>query len=237
MALFLDESFEGAGYENSWSETRGSTNYTCDEDASIPGTAPTGAGSQCLHTEISTTVADSYTVFDYGSGQNTSNYVRFYFYIHSDTEEVDTSILEIFKLEGAVANLKVNYRYTASKGHHVAYGYYDNGNQSGGETTGLNTNQWYRVEAKYDSSASAYEFRIDGVSVSTGSIGVARTDSRYFQVGQEGDRGGDVTEIYFELCKWGDTGWFGAEPSSSTGAAPVMAPYNIYQQLLARRIA
>ncbi|HDY89813.1 MAG TPA: hypothetical protein ENH82_17065, partial [bacterium] len=65
MARVVDESFEGAGYEESWSETAGAGN-TIDEDSVIPGTPPPGAGSQCLKTIQAGTNALAYASQDWG---------------------------------------------------------------------------------------------------------------------------------------------------------------------------
>ena len=48
MSRVLDEKFEGAGYQESWSETVG-TGCTLDEDAATSDTgSPSGSNSQCL---------------------------------------------------------------------------------------------------------------------------------------------------------------------------------------------
>lgn len=218
MADFLKESFEGSGYENSWSETEGAGN-TVDEDDVGPGSLPTGGGSQCIETRLAGANADAYTTFNYGSGQNTDNYIRFYYYIHPDTDTTDTTQLIIFTLKGAVANIRIDYRYTATDGHQLIFYIYDNGALKKYTNTNMSTGQWYRIEGLYDSVGEAYEFLIDGVSIVDGAIGTPRTDSQYIVLGPQGDRGTDELRLFFDLIAWGNDTWYGEE-----GAAAAVGP-------------
>jgi hypothetical protein len=210
MARLIDESFEGTGYEESWTETIGSGN-TVNEDASIPGTAPPGAGSQSLRCVLAGTNGNAYSTRASLSSQ-TVVYVRAYIYIDS-ADTSDTNEERIIAVKGFVNNLMVDYRYTPSNSHHLIFRHYDSGEQNDGFTT-INLDQWYRYEGRYDSSANAWEHRIDGVTQNSGSITTPRTDSTDLIIGpHEGARTG-ATDIYFDLVAWADDDWIGAE---STG--------------------
>ena len=209
MARIIDESFEGAGYENSWSETVGSGN-TLDEDAGIPGTPPSGSGSQSLQAILAGSNPDAYSQFDRGSNEVRS-YIRAYIYIDA-AGEVQTSTHPLFSLRAAasVDLLSFVYRYTEGNGHHFRFEYYDSGTQVAGIMTSLSLDIWYRVEALYDSTGNAWEFRVDGDTKFSGALGNARVDARFLRVGPIGNKTDGIT-VNFDLVGWDTDDWIGPE--------------------------
>ena len=207
MARLVDESFEAAGYEEAWTETVGVGN-TVDEDAAIPGSAPTGSGSQCLNCILAGTNTNAYTLRDVGSSQAIT-YVRAYIYIDSwATSVAGSEYLVIVK--GAVNNLYVSMYYSAVDQYTWILGHYDNGDANIYYKNVIQLDTWYRLEAKYDGTNSLYEFKINGVTIDSGALGTPRTDSRYFYIGCNGTRT-IAADVKFDLCAWDNANWIGEE--------------------------
>ena len=224
----FNESFEGAGSENSWSETVGEGN-TFDDDAGIPGTPPAGSGSQCLQTVQAGTNPQAYATIDFGSNM-TIAYFRFYLYADAfDTN--DTDILGIFHLADAVENFGVGIRYTATYGRHLYAFAYDSGDNTfvSADEAQINEDTWYRIEGKYDSDADLAEFKVDGVTIDTYVGSGLRVDTDRINIGQCGfsnvgtNANTGANDIYFDLVSIDSSGWIGAE--SAGGVAPTGAIY------------
>jgi hypothetical protein len=156
-----NESFEGAGYENVWSETVGEGN-TLDEDSAGPGSLPTGAGSQCLRSYQAGTNPHAYATGAIGSTMPTV-FFRVYFYIDAFTQS-DFDECSIFHLLGYVLNVTVAVRYTAIYGYHLKVKCYDGGNVEfiKDDQCPLDLDTWYRLEGKYSSVDDICEIRLDG---------------------------------------------------------------------------
>jgi hypothetical protein len=74
-AHFVDENFEGTGYEESWTELL-VAGGTLDEDANIPGTPPSGAGDDCLKATVPS--AGAYALAKRVKSNQDISYVRAY---------------------------------------------------------------------------------------------------------------------------------------------------------------
>lgn len=206
MADLFKESFEGAGYENSWSETVGSGN-TVDEDHALPGTPPTGAGSSGLRCVLGGSNANAYSQHDMG-GSKLICYVRAYIYVTSFST-ADTVTETIFTLSGAVDNLYVRLRY-ASGTYRLSLNHYDSG-PSLDHTEYINTGQWYLLEGLYDATNDLWEWKLDGVSKGNGSLSNARTDSQYVTAGFQTGLKVNASDIDLDLIAVSDSDWFGEE--------------------------
>lgn len=221
-ALPFSESFEGTGYENTWTETIDAGN-TVDEDSTAVS-PPTCGGSHVLYTDTGGTNAQAFTLWDNGAGNNGDNRIRFYIKFNN-VNTGDSATMEVFRLQGTVRNLYINFRYNPAGGlnRHLSFGYYSSGEVTVGTSSPLNEDQWYRVEARYDSTNALYEFLLDGVSLFSGSIATPRTDSRYYRLGHSGAR---THNIYFDLAKWTTTGsWIGAETCAASSKGLSLGVY------------
>jgi hypothetical protein len=173
----FNESFEGTGYEGSWTEGSG----TPDEDAALPGTSPcSGLGSQCVaFNRIGATKL--WTRHDGGEGSvSTIRYFRCYVYVTSHSlastdytefmgagDNTDPSGVNnpafsvVFYNNGGTLEMRVRH----------------NGSYVLGGGIGISTATWYRFEISYQpSTASGLVWKL--FNASTGSqVGTTQTIS------------------------------------------------------------
>jgi hypothetical protein len=199
--LIINESFEGAGYQESWTGTVG-TNCSLDEDFAIPGTPPSGAGSQCLRSVSASAGYQAYANRTLGTEQP-KTFTTFYVYVGNEGLAVSTQkdictladgggnnpvILRLFK--GSAGNLRFRFRL------------YNNGVWTNYDSTVISLNTWYKIEIKYDDTDNIWECRLDGTTQGSGSL----TGSHY--TGIQSWNFGFVTSgqqysgtVYFDLIK------------------------------------
>ncbi len=226
MASLLSEGFEGAGYENSWSETLGGGN-TVDEDSAAVA-RPVSGGDQILETSLGGTNTLSYTEHDLGSDQ-TIIYMTAFLYVDSSSGTSDATIERIFLVDGVVANILVELRNTGPRGWYLRYRRYSSGEATIGNLDGdsnddmqLTTDTWYRVGLAYDSDADTAEGRLwaaDGTTLiaSDSQAGLnGRVDSQIIKVGQQGAKTGAET-IYWDHIEVDDADWPAAPSAPSAG--------------------
>lgn len=209
MARFIDESFEGTGYEESWTETG-----TPNEDSTGPGTLPSGGGSQCLAVTGS---SDAYATRDTGSARSTS-YSRVYVYFTSITAAAGLEYI-FLQLQTGGNNTIAIAAYSAGGSTFVFRAAYHTsaGWQYIADTNTISTGQWYRIEfAK--TSAGAVEFRVNGTTIGNATgVTLDRGDPQAWVVGARWVNGTTSATAYFDLVAVDDTTWVGAE--SAPGAA------------------
>ncbi|MDY6955003.1 MAG: hypothetical protein SWE60_26165, partial [Thermodesulfobacteriota bacterium] len=88
-SAIINESFEGVGYEEDWSESIGD-NCDLDEDATIPGTPPVDFGSECLKSVSDATGYKARADMDYGYGfEQPRTFTTFYCYVEAESLEAD----------------------------------------------------------------------------------------------------------------------------------------------------
>jgi hypothetical protein len=199
--LIINESFEGAGYQQSWTETVG-TNCSLDEDFAIPGIPPSGAGSQCLRSVSASTGYQAYANRNLGTEQP-KTFTTFYVYVGAEglgaSTQKDICTLSdgggnnpiIFRLfKGSAGNLRFRFRL------------YNNGGWTNYDSTVISLNTWYKIEIKYDDTDNTWEWRLDGTTQGSGSL----TVSHY--TGIQSWNFGFVTSsqqysgtVYFDLIK------------------------------------
>lgn len=212
-ARLLDESFEGTGYEESWTEVV-NTGNTLDEDATIPGVPPSGAGSECVQAIVTDATTNNDTYAYQTIGNRSTSYVRGYIYLDQEgfSDGQSLSTLELYNS----ANARVAGLLIGQVGGDVIlkFQYYSGGNMrstAGGVSLALDT--WYRVEYKYDVAGLAWEIRIDGSTKASGSLAdLTRTPDRML-VGIFGNSGTASTTLYTDLAVWDDSTWIGEEPA------------------------
>ena len=187
-----DESFEGTGYEETWTETVGSGSIVDEDSTDI--TPPTDGGSQILKVQKVSSNYNAKTSRDLGSEQNTT-YARFYVYI---TAEGMANGQEIYLARGLNASLTMPWYFgiTQNSSGEVRFRFalYNNGTtayysypSTAPGTGSINVNQWYKVEVKYDATNLTWEWRLDGTSLYSGSLtGTLRNPPRYFELGDAG---------------------------------------------------
>lgn len=92
-------------------------------------------------------------------------YIRFYLYIHSSTNALDSILLLRDSSEGSnYASIRLNSNRTLELWNEAVVA-----SQIGSDSSALNADQWYRIELAYDYSATTLNAYIDGVSFASGS--------------------------------------------------------------------
>ena len=203
MARIVDENFEGTGYEESWSETVTAGN-TLNEDAAIPGTPPTGAGSQCLNAILTPGATNAFAT-QIKSATNI-NYLRVYLYISQEGLN-NTQTITLFNLRNSSDSATAGIQLIQISGVvGIRYVYYSNGAyQVTAPVTG-SLNTWYRIELQYDVTNMLWEWKIDGISQANGSLtGAVLTPDRLSIGGNH--NGAGTSNIYLDLVAWDNTDW------------------------------
>ncbi len=205
-ARIIDENFEvtGAyGYDMAgWTEVV-DPGCTLNEDAAIPGTAPTGAGNQCLKAVVSdATNNDAYAV-QTKTDQNIS-YVRGYLYVAQEGLNDGQVLSTLGLFTGAnerVACIQIGQSTGLLK---LRFQYYSNGtlNNTGMLTIALNT--WYRVDYLYDITNLDWHVRIDGIIKASGKLVAPTRTSQKMITGILGNEGAASSMLYTDLVVWED---------------------------------
>jgi hypothetical protein len=199
----IDESFEGAGYEEFSNGTVGS-GCTLDPDAGIPGTPPSGSGSQCLQSISASTGFQSYAIRNLGSEQP-KTFTSFYVYVGAEglglnSEKNIASLKDnggndavIFKLfKGNAGNLR--FRFSL----------YNNGVwYNSNSTAAISLNNWYKIDIRYDNTGvTVWEWRLDGITQDSGNLsGTHRTGIQTWTFGFWQSSQTLTGTIYFDLIK------------------------------------
>jgi len=165
-AEYLEESFEGTGYENSWSVTEGS-GCTIDED-NTDVARPTGGGEQVLKMiGAGNGVANQiqYTLADNKSDTWTSLYFR----LNALTDLASIPLLHVLdsawtdayrvnaKRDGSTYTLEISVYYNGTFNTEI-------------DSKVVSLDTWYRIDVKYDRTGTAWEWRVDGASEGSGSL-------------------------------------------------------------------
>lgn len=213
------EGFEGAGYENSWTETIGSGNTVDEDDTSV--TPPTSGGSQTLNTVGAGTNLDAYTSFDSGGAQDADNYICFYFRF-ATIDTADTDNLWFFSLHGPTLPSLGLAMDSVSSNPTLRIYYYD-GSTTQADTRVISASTWYRYEAQYNSQGSPdawagalYEGD-SGTPLESwgGTLTSARTDARYLRLGMTYTDAARADDINFDRVGWDQTTY--TCPATSSG--------------------
>jgi hypothetical protein len=196
----INESFEGTGYQNTWTET---TNP--DEDAALPGTSPcSGLGSQCLSVVFSGATRPIAT-WDRGSIKNSgTEYYRVYLYIASSTIAITDRLYPIVGTESATSTDDAwAVRLLNNAGQlELAPG---NIGSAFGSAISVSTSTWYRVEIKwtYSTAATGIELKVfDAAGTQVGSTQQAGSrinwGVRYLQLGTIGPDNSQAVTMAFD---------------------------------------
>ncbi len=213
MTRIIDENFEGTGYEESWSETVTAGN-TLDEDAAIPGTPPPGAGSQCLKAIFTAGAVDAFAS-QVKSNQNI-NYIRGYLYL-SEEGLNNTQVIAGLRLYDSTSALASDIIIGQNSGVlQMAYRKYTSGAFNTSAWVNISLNTLYRVEYQYDLTNLLWEWKIDGVSQSNGTLAAATRIPDRMRIGGA-HNGAAQSTLYTDLVVWDNAGWVGAE---SAGGNP-----------------
>ena len=226
VAKIIDESFEGTGYEESWTEYN-SGGCTLNEDSAIPGATPPNAGSQCLN-YVKISGANAYARRDYGSQVNTS-YTRFYIYfsaLSSSVSQEEGCILAMSNDSDEDANTTMNFGIYNDAGTHrwrlaVHFGA---GWSNAYSSSSISTDTWYRVEIKIDDSGTgSHQLLVDGDSQGILAGNLDRGAPRYWYIGYGGYSTSTVSfTTYYDLFAVSTEGWIGEDQTTLSGRKIIM---------------
>lgn len=208
MAIYLEETFDSAGYDDAdWSETVG--DGTVDEDDTTISD-PLGGSSQILEVEKAAPDYDALTRNDLADDYAVT-YTRLYFYLsaHGLTSNNDKLLIAFALTVGWDVPWSLFLLHDGSKPN-LVFEYYSGGSQNQDYDYGeLSTGQWYCLEVYYDATSELWEWKVDDVSINNGSL----TDAHYVGVGRlvVADNQNDFTELaYYDFVKIQSDGWIGA---------------------------
>lgn len=207
MARLVDENFEGTGYEETWSEGI-DTGCTLDEDSTIPGIPPVGAGSQCLKAVVLNATANDAFARRTLTNQNIS-YVRDYVYI-AEEGFADTNTVFVNALLNSVNALASGTQIGQLSGVlKMRHSFFNNGAPQYTAWVNVSLNTWYRVEYQYDITNLLWEWKIDGATQANGTLTGATRIPTKLDVGIESNNGAAQTTVYHDLVVWDDATWPG----------------------------
>jgi len=177
------ESFEGTGYEESWSETI--TGDTVIDEDSTDVTPPTGGGSQVLKIQ-SVTVDDAAQTRRAFTADQPVTYTRCYVRIAAEGVSAVASA-DLYSTQNAAFSLPfaIQLYKDGSSNLYLRLKLYNNGAFAYYNSDNIaNLNQWYLIEVKYDYTGATWYWKIDDVSQDSGSLtGTYRTGPRYWYLG------------------------------------------------------
>jgi hypothetical protein len=200
-SAIISESFEGAGYEENWSESIGD-NCVLDEDSAIPGTPPVVFGSQCLKSVSDATGYKARADMDLGfSFEQPRTFTTFFCYVEAESLEADeqknigvfldnggntVAILRLFEDSGG--DLRFRLRQ------------YNNGSFTNYDSGAISLDTWYKIQFKYDDSENGWEWRLDGTAQDgSGDLtGTHRTGIREWRLGFWLASQAETGTIYFD---------------------------------------
>jgi parallel beta-helix repeat protein len=220
-----DESFEGAGYEESWSETEGAGS-TVDED-STDVTPPPGGGNQTLKIQKVSPNFNASTNRELAS-EEAVTYSRFYVQIAAeglaDTEKVllnrgrDASwdsAWQVWLLQDG-ADLKFHL-WVYNNGSDAQY--------TASDSISLDT--WYRIDVKYDVTGTAWAWRIDETVEDSGSLtGSTRSGVKIMDAGDSVVS--ETATFYIDLAAMDTSGYVDQDISNVWQATVTTEPNQIF---------
>lgn len=213
----LEESFEGVGYEETWTEQVG-TNAGCVVDEDNTDVArPTGGGDQILKlvkviTPNGTSAGScARIIHDYGSVQPIV-YADFYVMINAHGLASNGNAVALFRLNDGAQDAmgielinnagSIQFEIWSYRNSTINYEFYP-------ESGSITLNQWYHIQMSYDVTNGTYSTVIDGINVWAGSIvGTSATGTRYVYVGSYSDI--HTITAYFDLVNISSTNFYRA---------------------------
>lgn len=217
MTRLVDESFEGTGYEESWTETI-HTNCTLDEDSTpLPGTAPNGAGSQCLKAIVANETNNVARTATQIAANQSISYIRGYVYLDvaglENLEQILT--LSLYSVSNKfVAGIRIGQVAGALK---IRFQYWSAGAERQTAYVNFSLDTWHRIEYKYDITNLAWAWKVDGVVQHSGLLQATMNTPRKLFAGIIYCATPEGVTMMTDLVAWDTTDWVGEEPGDGIG--------------------
>jgi len=191
-----------------------SLSYSRTEPAPIP------EGSQCMKAEVTSGSANAYIK---RTRINSSiSYVHQWIYIAAEGLG-DGEAFKTLQLLTVDEDPVAEFRFYDDSGTLKWEFCCHDGNSSGGLSTkvtgqtSIETGTWYQTEYKYDISANAWEVRLDGATVTSGSLtGSDLYIPKTLATGIIGNEGSNTTTVYIDHVVWDTLAWTGLPAGSVT---------------------
>lgn len=189
MARLLHESFEGTGYENVWTETKGVGSVIDPDNTEV--TPPADGGQQVLKIEKISPNYNALIQNDMG-GQKDITYSTILCRVSAFPPSAADNI---WMFSGKTAGGEWPWgigikRQTEEGGGAPVFQtqLYNDGSNSYIQTSEISLNQWYKIRIKYDDTNHRWEFSVDGISsysqANSGDItGIHYVGPRYIIIG------------------------------------------------------
>jgi hypothetical protein len=197
-AGIVDESFEGAGYQEApWTETIGD-GCSLDKDYSpLPGTNPPDTGSECLRLVSDAPSYQAMTNLEYVIPQQTT-FTSFYFMVEAEglANGQKKTIGSLRNDAGSAAWGFMLYKYEDQLKFNVYLynigvwnqAYYD-----------ILPNTWYNIMVSYDDAWDSWQWWVDDVSQNWGTLsGDHRTNIQNWTFGFEDPAQDRTATVYFD---------------------------------------
>jgi len=178
-------------------------------------------GSQCMMAEVTSGSANAYITRSRVNAK--TSFVHQHLYVDAeglaDTEEFKT-----LQVLDSSDNIAAYIRIYDDSGT-LKYDFYCYDGSLTAKVTGqtLSLQTWYEFEYKYDIDGEAWELRLDGSSVDSGSIGGATRTPRKVSTGIIGCTGSGTTRVYIDDVVWRTDNWQSAYVTSGSLALSVIS--------------
>jgi hypothetical protein len=199
----LEETFDTAsGYDDAdWTE--GVSSATLDEDLSAP--AVTGFNGQCLRAYTGS--AWGYARAINGCTDTSAVYFRTYFYIQANDIPTSTCTRAIIYMDGTLSGDRIDLCKDGSNNLYLSLKT-DSSERDTSGTISIQTS--YLLEIKMDNASNAWEWKLDGASLGSGSSPVA-TNPCPIRIGVVNSQAGDDNlDIYWDNVGVSSSGWLGS---------------------------
>jgi hypothetical protein len=211
----LTESFEGAGYENTWSELIGTNESNLIDEDNTDVARPTGGGNQILKIvkditpDGSGAAARARTTYDLTTIRSAA-YADFYVRINAQGLTSVGNHVDLFQMNDGVHSAGILELINTSDGIKFATSFYVNSTDTYNAypaNGSITYDQWYHIQIEYDITNGTYSTSIDGLSVAGGTItGTSSTGIRYVHLGS-GSESYTLT-AYFDLVNISSTNFY-----------------------------
>jgi hypothetical protein len=172
MARTLQEFFEGAGYENAWTESVPGTCVVDEDAASSAAGSPPGWGSDCLEITLDGGGVDCFSYIQVGD--QALFFFRVEFVVTSIGFDADAQQCTFFNIyNNALTERRFLGQLIRSAGVNVVALYVYAASQASPTLVGafaLSLNTRYRIEGKWDETNDLWEMRVEGHVFGSGSL-------------------------------------------------------------------
>lgn len=198
MTIIINESFEGAGYDEVWA-TSTDTGCTLNADAVTPGNALKGLGAQSLKADVLNVANNDAFIYQSKSAQ-TKTYIRQFVYVNSHTL-LDTE--SVFIGGGFTAGFAMvaagTYLINQSGALKLGGVYYSNGINQYPTAAPIVTGRWYEIEIYYNTVKNEWEWWLDRKSQGKESLTGVTGNPEIFFSGLLGSTSGSPISVYSDL--------------------------------------